>query len=406
MTAARPAIDEGTGSGIGAKVVGVAAVAALVLIVWAHWVFFWGGAEPFYFFDTDFYRKAVVAVITGAKTMYEAMAYPPFAYLFLWWLPSVPMVVGDQLWTAATFVVVIALAFLFALRAMEVIGRDWRERRWEFLTRGAASSILLIISMPMFSQLTTGQVSLFVAALAFVDVAGFVPKRFQGVLVGLAAAIKVTPMIFGVYYLITGQRRQAAVSVGSFAAFTAFGALFFPTETWTFWTRLNSSGQEVDPTLAYNFGIRSMLARYSAGLADATWLWAGLGLALLVVMLWRARKLHQRGQAMEAILIIGAASVLVPPNSLPHYFIWMPMAGLWLVMTGTTASKLLGVALYVLYSPLYFYVLLPALLPADRVWWNVLAVFTLVPALLGVFGLPKRPVRPDGVGDQTVSLPA
>lgn len=396
---------------IATPVVGVLAVVALAVTIGLHWAYFWAGPEPYYFFDIDFYRRAVVAVMTGAKSMYEAMAYPPFAYLLIWWLPSLPMVVGDQIWTAATFIVVILVGFLFTIRALEASSGDRRRSPWLLVVWGSVNTILLTISMPMFSQLTTGQLSLFVAALAFVDVAGFLPRRFQGALVGLAAAIKVTPMIFGVYYLVTGQRRQAAVSFGSFAAFTAFGALFFPAETLTFWTSLSGTGQEVDPTLLFNLGIRSMLARFSLELADATWLWAGLGLLLMVVTLWRARKLYRRDQAMEAILIVGAAAIIVPPNGLPHYFIWLPMAAIWLVMTGTTPAKLLGVAIYLPYSFLYFFVLLPVLNTGegssrDLLGMITLSVITLVPAFLGIFGLPKRPTPADEVAAVAVAEPA
>jgi len=382
------------GGRLATRIVAVLAVVALAVTIWLHWMFFWGGSEPFYFFDTDFYRKAVVAVQHGVP-MYQAMAYPPFAFLLIWWLPAVPMIVGDQIWTAASFAVIIAVGFLLTALALRATGQDWRDDRGGLVIRGSMNSILLIISMPMFSQLTCGQLSLFVIALAFVDVSGVLPKRFQGTLVGLAAAIKVTPMIFALYYLVTGQRRQALNSFGSFAAFTAFGALFFPSETLAFWTRLTSSGQDIDPKLPYNLGIRSMLARISLDLVHSSWLWAGLGLLLMIATLWRARRLYGRNQAMEAALIVGSAAIIVPPNALPHYFLWLPMTAIWLVMTGTRFAKILGAAIYVLYSLLYYMVVLPNLVNIDEVWWNGLSLLTVVPILMGVFGLPRRPAHAD-----------
>ena len=98
------------------RVVAVLALAALAATVLLHWAWFWGGSQPFYFFDTDFYRKAVVAVQHGVP-MYQAMAYPPFAYLLIWWLPSLPMVVGDQIWTAVSFAVLVAVGFLLTAPA-------------------------------------------------------------------------------------------------------------------------------------------------------------------------------------------------------------------------------------------------------------------------------------------------
>jgi alpha-1,2-mannosyltransferase len=372
-------------------VAGVFALLVLATTIGLIWAAFWAGPKPYYFFDIDFYRQAVLMVMRGTKTMYEAMAYPPFAYLLLWWLPSVPMVLGDQIWTAVTFAVIVVVAVVLAMRAMEARGQDWRTNRWGLVTRACLSAALLTISMPVASQLTCGQLSLLVLALAFLDVAGVVPRRFQGVLVGLAAAIKITPMIFAVYYLVTGQRRQAAVALGSFGAFTAFGALFFPQATLEFWTRLTGTGQEVDPTLVFNLGIRSFLARISLDLIHTSWLWEGLGLVLMIATLWRARRLHRRGDVMEAVLIVGAAAIVVPPNALPHYFIWLPMAAIWLVLTGSKWAKALGVGIYLVYSMAYMWVVLPFIWDLPWLLNTWLAILVLIPVLLGVFGLPKRP---------------
>ncbi len=117
-----------------------------------------------------------------------------------------------------------------------------------------------------------------------------------------------TPAIFGVYYLVTKQWRQAINSLVSFVFFTGVGALFFPSQTLEYWTKFNSSGQEVDPLLPYNWGIRSMIARISLDWSAHSWTWAGLGVLVLAATLWRARKLYLRGQGMEAMFIVAAVS--------------------------------------------------------------------------------------------------
>ncbi len=376
-----------------AATVFAAVVSVLVLagVIYSEWMVFWGGAAPYYFFDTDFYRKAVIAVMTGTKTMFEAMAYPPFAYLWLWWLPSVPMVDGDQIWTALTFVVIIAVSVVLTARALETIGRDWRQRPALLVTGSAAGAALLIISMPMQSQITCGQVSLLVIALPFLDMAGVLPRKFQGIFVGLAAAIKVTPAIFGVYYLVTKQWRQAINSFVSFVFFTGVGALFFPSQTLEYWTKFTGSGDVVDPLLPYNWGIRSMIARISLDWSAHSWTWASLGVLVLVVTLWRARKLYFRGQGMEAMFIVAAVSVVVPPNSLPHYYTWMPMLAMWLVFTSTRAGQAIGVGIYVLYSMWYPATVLGWLAQSSEAGFAFgVALYALVPILMGVFGLPPR----------------
>ena len=198
-----------------------------------------------------------------------------------------------QLWAVASLLVIVLMAAVLSAKAMDVIGQDWRTQRWEMVTRTALATLLLCVSMPIYSQITCGQLSLLVIALPLLDVAGVLPKRFGGILVGLAAAIKVTPMIFSIYYLVTGQYRKAA-NAGCPSSGSPRSGDLLPGPDLEYWTRLGGTGQDIDPLLPYNWGIRSMLARISPALAQPTWLWAGLGLLLMVLALWRARVMYRR----------------------------------------------------------------------------------------------------------------
>ncbi len=46
-------------------------------------------------------------------------------------------------------------------------------------------------------------------------------RRLKGAATGLAAGIKLVPLLFIVYLLLTGRPRQAAVAAGAFAATVA-----------------------------------------------------------------------------------------------------------------------------------------------------------------------------------------
>lgn len=365
-------------------------VLLLGYVVGLSWWLMWGGPEPYSFFDLNYYRTAVLTVIDGSKSMYEAMAYPPFAYLLLWWLANTPPVLAAQLWAVASLILLIAMAAVLTAKAMDVRGQDWHTARWELASRTALATLMLCVSMPVYSQITCGQLSLLVIALPLFDLAGVLPKRFGGILVGLAAAIKVTPMIFSIYYLVTGQYRKAANAGGAFVVFTAIGAIFFPAQTWEYWTRLGSTGQDIDPLLSDNWGIRSMLARISPALAQPTWLWAGLGLLLMALALWRARVAFRRGDRLEAGLIVAAAAIVVPPNALPHYFTWLPLIGIWLISTARRRGVVVGCAIFAIYSMAWFPLsgLVDAVAP--MIGEAMASAVMVVPVLIGVFGLPRR----------------
>ncbi|MFG2005081.1 glycosyltransferase family 87 protein [Spirillospora sp. NPDC048911] len=87
-----------------------------------------------------------------------------------------------------------------------LVARGLGRTRWP-LVLGAAS--LLLLSVPLQSGLRFGQVSVFLVVLAFADAAGLVPARWRGVAIGLAGAIKLTPLIFVPYLLVIGERRAA-----------------------------------------------------------------------------------------------------------------------------------------------------------------------------------------------------
>ncbi len=380
------------------KVVALVSVAIVVSLLGVASFAFWGGARPFSFYDIGFYRRAVAAVGSGTTYTYDALSYPPFVFLILWVLLLVPTVLGDQLWTFVTLMFLVAVAVVLSMRGMAVKKVSWRQHRWELVIWSATSLLLLLVSSPALSQFTNGQLSLVVMALAFVDTANVLPRRLRGVLVGLAGAIKVTPLVFVLYYLVTGQRRQAAVASATFVGLTALAWAVFPVGSLQFWTRVGGSSQFGDPARSDNWAIRSMLTRLSPEWGHATWLWALLGLAVVVAALWRSRRHYQRGEVMESALTVGAAATVVAPIAWPHYFLWLPVTAVWLITTQRPAVQRLGWAIFVVYSPLYFSLLVPLLASTAPAFVSLIDLLVVIPMLIGFLGLPRRrsprPVTP------------
>lgn len=124
------------------------------------------------------------------------------------------------LWTLVTLLMGIAACAVVVARlpraASTVLGAvPSGARRVVVLTSLAA--ILLLISMPMVVNLWLGQVSMGVTLLVLLDAAGATPRRAQRCLIGLASALKLTPLIFIPYFVATRRWRQAAISAGTFA---------------------------------------------------------------------------------------------------------------------------------------------------------------------------------------------
>jgi alpha-1,2-mannosyltransferase len=161
-----------------------------------------------------------------------------------------------------------------------------------------------------------------------VDVLVLARSRYHGVLVGVAAAIKLTPLMFIPMLWLVGRRRAAVTAAGAFAAATALAWLVLPGDSARFWGtevwRVNRVGHIAT---GGNQSINGMMLRL--GVADHPR--SALMLALAVVVaglaLWRAARVG-RTDALAATIIVGSASVAISPVSWTHHQVWLVLAAL------------------------------------------------------------------------------
>ena len=148
----------------------------------------------------------------------------------------------------------------------------------------------------------------------------------RGLLIGVAAAIKLTPALFIVYFVVTKQWRLAIWSSIGFAAATAVAAMVDPAVSWTFWSdvvwnlsdRVDLSGQAI--ASAGNSSLQGGLA------ALGTWT-ASLAMPLTVlcaaVALWVARDVYRVGRGVDAALVIGLSAPILSPISWIHHWVYL-----------------------------------------------------------------------------------
>jgi alpha-1,2-mannosyltransferase len=188
--------------------------------------------------------------------------------------------------------------------------------------------VLSGVAYPVLGTMLYGQVNLVLAAMVLLDVLA-VRGRGRGVLVGLATGIKLTPGLFVVYYLATGQWRAARNAALTAAATLAIGLVVAPASTWAFLT-----GYMLDPSrtgdVAFS-GNQSILAMAARLLRDGApprplvWLAAAIvvGAAMLI-----ARRLHAQGRELAGVCVVAAAALLASPVSWTHHWVWcVPAAG-------------------------------------------------------------------------------
>jgi alpha-1,2-mannosyltransferase len=257
--------------------------------------------------------------LTSTPGWHLFFIYPPIAAVLMTPLAFGPYLFWQLAWTVAG-----------VGATQSVLRRCGVPRGWKLALVG---SVALIAVEPIRTTLGYGQVNTFLMALVVADLLPRYPgapthrRPWQGVLVGLAASIKLTPALFGVFAFLQGRRRLAIVSGISFVVFTGIGYAFLPRNTVEFFTGL--AGGDTRTASPLYVGNQSLLGVFYR-LADTsrTTTLVGLGVAGVVAVLGALVAVHwwRRGQHVFAIALVGLCTNLASPLSWTHHYVWiLPM---------------------------------------------------------------------------------
>ena len=202
---------------------------------------------------------------------------------------------------------------------------------------------------PLLRTLFLGQINLVLAALIVWDLLQPGSRRWKGVATGLAAGIKLVPLIFIPYLVLTRRFREALVATAAFAATVAVGFVILPADSATWWLGglfLNDRRTGF-PGWGGNQSLRGMIIRLAgsvnAGLVP--WLAAAAvtGAAGLVV----AALLHRSGHTVAGVLMTALTGLLISPVSWDHHWVWVApglvMAGHYAVTGWRTGRRRVAV---------------------------------------------------------------
>jgi alpha-1,2-mannosyltransferase len=264
--------------------------------------------------------------------------YPPIAAVLLAPLALMAMTPAGTVLTIGSIALAAAVLRVFVRRlAGTAAGIAWRAR-----AREAAWGIgwLLPVTLllePVRSTLAYGQVNLVLMALVAVDCLAAAPRWPRGALTGLAAAVKLTPAAFVLFFILRRDYRAATTAGVSFAAATAAGFVFARRDSVRYWTvTVFQTGRIGDPAHAANQCLQAVLAR--AGLATHT-LWGAaalLGLsALVAAVTWLGmRRALAASQDCLALSLNALGALLISPMSWSHHWVWCAPALLTLADLG------------------------------------------------------------------------
>ena len=264
--------------------------------------------------------------------------YPPFAAMVFYPLSRLPfwlVALGWQLGIIAALYGVVRMS----QRLLGIIGG----RR-----TAMAATAVAIWTEPLRSTFDYGQINVLLVLLVLCAVYS---SRWwlSGLLIGLAAGVKLTPAISGVY--LVGVRRVGAAvfSAGVFAATVGLSLLVVGEQARYYFTDLLGDAARVGPVAtSFNQSWRGGISRilgHDAGYGPPV-LAAIAVTAVLAWLAWRALA-REPGEPdrLGLLLVVQLLGLLVSPISWTHHWVWVVPLMVWFIQGPyryLTEARILG----------------------------------------------------------------
>jgi alpha-1,2-mannosyltransferase len=253
--------------------------------------------------------------------------YPPFAALLFTPLTLLPLRATQVAWTAAS----LALLYVVVRRCVErFAGLEWSgPARWIL--------VLCLACDPVRVTLAVGQINGFIAFLVLEDLTA-PAARLRGARIGVAAAIKLTPLYLLGYLLATRRWRAALTSMVAFVAAGLLALVIDRGDSLRYWSGVFLDAGRVGRIhYASNQSLYAMLFRWVGDLHQTQILWlvaaGALSLAFLVLV-WRTTRSwgswgswgfwesgEPKADELDLVAMALALGLLCSPISWAHHWI-------------------------------------------------------------------------------------
>lgn len=264
------------------------------------------------FTDLDVYRFGGERVGSGLYDGLDAgtdlpFTYPPFAALLMVPFAALPPVLVAGLWAAANVAALVGVLRLLLPRVQH-----------DLVVVLATGCLLL---EPVWASLSFGQVNLLLMLLVVYDVLR-PDRRSAGLLLGVAAGIKLTPLVFVVLLVLAGRRVPAVRAVAAFAGTVLLGLVVAWRDAATYWTETLWDPSRIGGlAFSSNQSVNGVLTRL-LGHEPPTLLWFLVAGSLSGVLLVLGAVWWRRGDPDLALVLGALAMLLASPVSWTHHWVW------------------------------------------------------------------------------------
>jgi len=261
---------------------------------------------------------------------YLPFTYPPFAALVFGPLASLPQRIAQLSWAAVNVASLFGIIVL-SLRAVRPDMDRTRLLLWSVVLLGPACQL-----DPVRLTLYFGQVNLVLCLLVLADMTTTLEIRGRtlprGVLLGVAAAVKLVPFIFIPYLFVTRQARAAWTALATFVGISVAATALDPAVSWSYWTKYATDAARVgNPSFILNQSLQGTLDRLThrnvSGVAVDV-----LGALVVVIGIALARWAWRDSSPFLGLLVCATTGMVVSPITWEHHLVWAVPILLWLAL--------------------------------------------------------------------------
>jgi alpha-1,2-mannosyltransferase len=271
--------------------------------------------------DLEVYRTGGATVLSDPASLYRGpgdqfpFTYPPLAALLFTPLSLLPGRVAASLLTAVSLLCLLRVTQLIA-RRLPGLAR-WNTDNW--LVAIALGGLLL---EPVWRTRSFGQINLVLMWLVVEAILG--PKsRSGGWIVGVVAGVKLTPAVFGLYYLARRDWRSIRQLVLGFAGTIALGFLVLPTAASQFWFEMVMDAERVGAVgYTMNQSVNGALWR-ALGPGGSSMAWLLITAGMLGLAWATIRGFARAGYPAHGLITCAVFGLLASPISWSHHWVWV-----------------------------------------------------------------------------------
>ena len=272
--------------------------------------------------DLAVYREGAQAVLDGDR-LYEAKlvgvmdyTYAPVSVILFMPFAAMSLELARIVWMVGIFVA-LYLCITLSFKSLRY------QINWSVRISAGALVLVSALMEPVRTTMWYGQINVFLMLLILWDLLQGRHSRIRGLGVGIAAGIKLTPLIFVFYLLINRNWRAVWLAGAGFAGTIALGFAVMPRDSWKYWSGTFIDSKRVGaPNTVGNQSIRGALANLWQTDAPNPLVWITLAVAALALGMTAASLAHRAGHELLAVTLVGMTGTAVSPMSWGHHWVW------------------------------------------------------------------------------------